>query len=74
MLWLGLELGSGLEIEVALGRGLVLGMDAGVGLVLGSHNTVSFGVMISIRVMVGDWVRNRVRIQVGVRVMGSGSS
>ena len=52
----------------------MLGMDAGVGLVLGSHNTVSFGVMISIRVMVGDWVRNRVRFQVGVRVMGSGSS
>ena len=52
----------------------MLGMDAGVGLVLGCHNTVSFGVMISIRVMVGDWVRNRVRIQVGVRVMGSGSS
>ena len=48
----------------------MLGMDAGVGLVLGSHNTVSFGVMISVRVMVGGWVRIRVTFQVGVRVMG----
>ena len=50
----------------------MLGIDAGVGLVLGSRNTVSFGVTIIVRVMVGGWVRVRVRFRVGVRVMGEG--